>query len=61
MRGFWGQNTLQHFGDLQLHFRLRWTNECKESDDSHTQSMTPRNFPETVEKESKTVDDIDVC
>jgi hypothetical protein len=25
MRGFWGQNTLQHFGDLQLHFHLRST------------------------------------
>ena len=40
MRGFWGQNTLQHLADLQLHFHLRWTNECKDSDDSHTQSMT---------------------
>jgi hypothetical protein len=40
MRGFWGQNTLQHFGNLQLHFHLRWTNECKDSDDSRAQSMT---------------------
>jgi hypothetical protein len=50
MRGFWGQNTLQHFGDLQLHFHLRWTNECRDSDDSHTQSMAPQIFPETVEE-----------
>jgi hypothetical protein len=40
MRGFWGQNTLQHLGDLPLHFHLRWTNECKDSDDSRAQSMT---------------------
>ncbi len=40
MRGFCGQNTLQHLADLQLHFHLRWTNECKDSDDSRAQSMT---------------------
>ena len=51
MRGFWGQNTLQHLGDLPLHFHLRWTNECKDSDDSRAQSMTPRNALETVEKQ----------